>query len=174
MRRIFGHNRSRSQSFNSTWLHVDIFQVFFTKLCKIYSPNPSKTIGNFRGVLNSNRLFLKLHRLNQPIHSFLVGCQNPCLQGTNAQVGSPQPYVTNLAASSPHSLGWMRRTLVCNNSLSPHEGYTVTGRTNPDFHPTLIHPDTVSSSDLDSHRESKAPFKHEWPVNYLPGINGYD
>ena len=29
-------------------------------------------------------------------------------------------------------------------------------------HPTLI-----------PHRESKAPFKHERPVNYPPGINGY-
>ena len=28
---------------------------------------------------------------NQPIHSFLVKCLNPCLQETNAGVGSPQP-----------------------------------------------------------------------------------
>ena len=28
--------------------------------------------------------------VNQPIHSFLVGCLNPCLQGTNVPVGSPQ------------------------------------------------------------------------------------
>ena len=26
---------------------------------------------------------------NQPIHSFLVGCLKPCLQGTNVHVGSP-------------------------------------------------------------------------------------
>ena len=29
--------------------------------------------------------------VNQPIHSFLIGCRNPCLQGTNVRVGSPQP-----------------------------------------------------------------------------------
>ena len=29
--------------------------------------------------------------VNQPIHSFLVGCLNPCLQGTNVWVGSPHP-----------------------------------------------------------------------------------
>jgi hypothetical protein len=28
---------------------------------------------------------------NQPIHSFLVGCLSPCLQGTSVRVGSPQP-----------------------------------------------------------------------------------
>ena len=28
---------------------------------------------------------------NQPIHSFLVGCLNPCLQGTSVWVGSPRP-----------------------------------------------------------------------------------
>ena len=27
---------------------------------------------------------------NQPIHSFLLGCLNPCLQGTSVRVGSPQ------------------------------------------------------------------------------------
>ena len=27
---------------------------------------------------------------NQPIHSFLVECLNPCLQGTSVRVGSPQ------------------------------------------------------------------------------------
>ena len=31
---------------------------------------------------------------NQPIHSFLVGCLNPCLQGTSVWVGSPQPSMT--------------------------------------------------------------------------------
>ena len=30
-------------------------------------------------------------RANQPIHSFLVGCLNPCLQGTSVRVCSPQP-----------------------------------------------------------------------------------
>jgi hypothetical protein len=29
---------------------------------------------------------------NQPIHSFLVGCLNPCLQGTSVWVGLPQPW----------------------------------------------------------------------------------
>ena len=34
-----------------------------------------------------------LHRgvVNQPIHSFLVWCLNPCLQGTSVQVVLPQP-----------------------------------------------------------------------------------
>ena len=29
---------------------------------------------------------------NQPIHSFLVGCLKPCLQGTSVRVGLPHPY----------------------------------------------------------------------------------
>ena len=29
--------------------------------------------------------------MNGPIHSFLVGCLNPCLQGASVWVGSPQP-----------------------------------------------------------------------------------
>ena len=29
-----------------------------------------------------------------PVHLFLVGCLNPCLQGTNVRVVSPQPYTT--------------------------------------------------------------------------------
>ena len=29
--------------------------------------------------------------VDQPIHSLLVGCLNPCLQGTNGRVVSPQP-----------------------------------------------------------------------------------
>ena len=33
---------------------------------------------------------------NQPIHSFLVGCLNTCLQGTNVHVGSSQPCNTSL------------------------------------------------------------------------------
>jgi hypothetical protein len=29
--------------------------------------------------------------VNQPIHSFFVGCLYPCLQGTDVLAGSPQP-----------------------------------------------------------------------------------
>ena len=32
---------------------------------------------------------------NQPIHSVLVGCLSPCLQGTNVQVVSSQPLANN-------------------------------------------------------------------------------
>ena len=43
---------------------------------------------------------------NQPIHSFLVGCLNPCLQGTSERVVLPQPgfrsqYVRGTNASFP-------------------------------------------------------------------------
>ena len=47
------------------------------------------------------RVYLKFHSIitiegggiwaNRPIHSFLVGCMNPCLQGTNVRLVSPQP-----------------------------------------------------------------------------------
>ena len=37
--------------------------------------------------------------MNQPVHLFLVGCLNPCLQGTNVQVGSPQ--LLGMRLSSP-------------------------------------------------------------------------
>ena len=32
---------------------------------------------------------------NQPIHSFLVGCLNPCLQGTSVRVGAPQSFLSS-------------------------------------------------------------------------------
>ena len=32
----------------------------------------------------------------KPIHSFLVGCLNPCLQRTSVRVGSPQPSLRQL------------------------------------------------------------------------------
>ena len=41
---------------------------------------------------------------NQRIHSFLVGCLNPCLQGTNVRVGSPQPLMS-LLLIYPETLG---------------------------------------------------------------------
>jgi hypothetical protein len=43
---------------------------------------------------------------NQPIHSFLVGCLNPCLQGTSARVGSPQPSKSNLFFKFTFCNGW--------------------------------------------------------------------
>ena len=38
--------------------------------------------------------------VNQPIYSFLVGCLNSCLQGTNVRVISPQPWVGRCLAFS--------------------------------------------------------------------------
>ena len=44
---------------------------------------------------------------NQPIHSFLVGCLNPCLQGTSVQFGSPQPSKSNLFFKFTFCNGWI-------------------------------------------------------------------
>ena len=37
---------------------------------------------------------MTLQDLGEPTHTlvFFVGCLNPCLQGTNVHVGSPQPH----------------------------------------------------------------------------------
>ena len=61
-----------------------------------------KRIGSFLFLFVAKQIYvlsymkvLKTHDIwiwaNQPIHLFLVGCLNPCLQGTNVQVGSTQP-----------------------------------------------------------------------------------
>ena len=39
--------------------------------------------------------------VNQPIHLFLVGCLNPCLQGTNVRVGLPQPRIVGSRCNFP-------------------------------------------------------------------------
>ena len=45
-------------------------------------------------VIGTKEVKWKLIWANQPIHLFLVGCLNPCLQGTSVWVGSPQPVET--------------------------------------------------------------------------------
>ena len=43
----------------SNWLHVNILQFFFYE-SGVYSIDSTKMVGNFPGILNFNRLFLKL------------------------------------------------------------------------------------------------------------------
>jgi hypothetical protein len=57
-REIFGHNQSSSHcSHSKTRLHVHIFWFFLLNTRSV----GSKLVGNFLGVLYSNRVFLKLN-----------------------------------------------------------------------------------------------------------------
>ena len=40
---------------------------------------------------------------NQPIHSYLVECLNPSLQGTSVWVGSPQPSISLVRGINEHT-----------------------------------------------------------------------
>ena len=90
-----GHNWSKSQLFQVqpvTCCDISVYLYVF-EVCYKESSN---MIGNSLAILNLNRIFLKQPThlqiwANQSIHSFVVGCLNPCLQETCVQVVLPQP-----------------------------------------------------------------------------------
>ena len=65
----------------------------------------------------------------QPIHLFLVGCLNPCLQGTNVRVGSPRPvgYVVTLFSGILHGLQLTTDSKKWGVTIQLNYGFRISG-----------------------------------------------
>jgi hypothetical protein len=106
---LIGQNTSTTES---NWFRVMIFQFLFIEsiplnwwVIFLKCRTPTCYLSNSSGSYVTSGQFSPLIGIwvNQPIHSFLVGCLDPCLEGTSVRVGSPQP--THWLAPT-HSLAW--------------------------------------------------------------------